>query len=899
MLVAPLMLTAANAPRLCVDFSASPDAALLNAFDVCMVRADAKVNLEATHALGSTCLAQINLFEIPVHSAAADYARELRVPLLLTDKNEIVRMDATHSGWPSVVIRELTKAAAARGFDGFVLTGADSISQDAARAACLRVIEALDAVYPDKQIVLSGGFDLVSEARLHLDGLLITGVERQWDAATKELLPLDAADQQRQEHWIKEGRRLGLKSYVVDFAAPGAVADIQNRAQRIQDLGGIPFFTTPALDGANLGPLRETTRRILVLHSGESRQSFTAAVLHGSLEWLGYHVVYRDINTPDDATIEPSVAGVIFDQTLQATPALQNRLNSLAARLAEQRVPLLLTGMPWSTAESFAVAAKTLNLRGTNAAIRPVTKPILGHADQRVLMDGAGPMQPRTQDFRDLRAPEGSQIWLSVRSQGRTPVTFDQVCITPWGGMWLDSLAPLAGPQVDPMLFLEQWLAGQEIAPVMDVSSQNGHRLLVSHISGAGFMDTSNMAGLALGGEAMLKEVLERCSLPVTVALCEGDVRGWTPAGEKRDALRYQETARAIFALSHVEAASESFSRPLHWASDHFVPGPLNPGVPDPRRSMEREIGGSLAYIHQELLPPNKSVALMLWPQDAVPGTAAVAFARKMGVENFQSMTGTLLPGRTAPTGPVCWGEGTALRTSMVSPRRGKILDAAAAIAEIQRTTEGNWMAPAQVALTFEDALNQDSLQQVKQLLEWCAAQPLRAITAGAYARIVRDAAQTRIMHRAAGHWIIVNEGHARTLRLPASAGVPDLKRSHGISGYTVRGSQLYVHTLGRRRTELVMQSSQPTLSHLHLIKSSAKVEFMEAGERRALLEVFDWRPVAMTFAGLQPGSLCMVNANGGAEYVFADNAGRIEFTVPSCSLVQLKMMPSNHAAMR
>jgi hypothetical protein len=448
------------------------------------------------------------------------------------------------------------------------------------------------------------------------------------------------------------------------------------------------------------------------------------------------------------------------------------------------------------------------------------------------------------------------------------------------------------------MLFLKRWLETQEIAPVVDTTSENGHRLLVSHIGSSGFIETSNAEGLPLAGEVMLKQVLMRYPLPMTVAMCEGDVRGWTPDSEERDALRFQEIARSIYALPQIEAASESMSRPTDWTKEAFSPGPLNPDLPDTRRSVEREIGGSLSYIHQQLLPANKTMALMLWPQDSAPSALAVAFSRKMGVENFQSMPRTSLPGRTPAPSAIAWGSNAGFQTSLINPRQRPTLDAAALIADMQRTNSGQWMAPAQVALTFEDALSEISLREVHKLLDWCTVQPLRPITAGNYARVVRDAAQTQILQVESGHWIIVNEGHARTLRLPATAGLPDLKRSHGIGGYTVRGDQLYIHTLGRNRTELVMKA-QPTLSHLHLIKASAKVEFMEAGERRALLEVADWRPVAMTFAGLQPGGLCMMSSNGSTEYLSADNAGRIEFTAPGRALIQLQVMPSNHAAMR
>src|SRR5687768_8686334 len=100
-------VAAGEAERFGMDLSEKPDAQALGAFNVCVIRPGAKIDLEALHAVGTNCLAQIDLVEVPVGSAAAREAESLGVPLLESGKTGIVRMDPLHHGWLTVVARVL------------------------------------------------------------------------------------------------------------------------------------------------------------------------------------------------------------------------------------------------------------------------------------------------------------------------------------------------------------------------------------------------------------------------------------------------------------------------------------------------------------------------------------------------------------------------------------------------------------------------------------------------------------------------------------------------------------------------------------------------------------------------------------------------------------------------
>lgn len=878
---------AAPQTRLLVDLSKKPDSWGLSAFDLCILRADADADFEAAHALGNKCLARMSLFEVASNSPAALLAQQLGVPLLEGSVRGMSRLDATHPRWASVVVHEMVEVAAERGFDGVVLSELETISQDAERAAVLRVLAILKATYPDKLLFIEGGFDLLSEARRHLDGILFME-----QAGEKETLRL--------ERRIHESTRLGVQSYVLAFADPEQPAAIASRTDRIRELGGVPFFTTTALTGVNLGPLDEITRRVLVLHSGEARESFTARVLHGSLEWLGYQISYEDAGKSARADLQPAHIGVnavILDQSLKLSAERQKNLAELVVSLAGRQVPLLLTGQPWQKAEDWQAVAAALGLQGSGREVS-APKEAAMHQVEAALLLNQGTLKPRTHGWRDLQAPAGARVLISVQSAGKKGPVFDQAFLTNWGGMWLDSLALEAGPQMNPLPFLESWLSAQTVAPVADTTCMDGRRLLVSQITAEGFADTASLPGLPLASEVMLERVLMRYALPFTVAVCEGDIRGFTPGHDKRESMRLQEAARTIFNLGQVEASSYSYSQPTSWAGTAQPFGALNASAPAGKPGMEREIAGSLAFIHQQLLKEDRSMALMNWPQGSMPSAAAVAFSRRMGVENVETVSLPGFPGHLSAPAARSWGADEHFETLLIQTRQGRGLDAAAAIAEAQRTCQQRWLSPVQVTLSFQDAANEASLKQVGQLLDWCASQPLQAITASQYARLSRDAAHTRIFQTGPARWIIVNAGHARTLRLPAGAGVPDLARCTGVSGYVQQGDQLYIHTLGLRRTELVLRTD-PVREHLRLASASASVRYLEAGSSRALLQVSDSRPVEMTFAGITPGSICQMVANGKPDYLMADTAGRIEFIVPSQATVQLNVLPTHKSAMR
>jgi hypothetical protein len=878
--------------RLLVDLSLKPAPQGLSAFDLCVLRVDAQVDLEAAHALGNVCLARVPLFEVTAESGAADLARQLGVPLLAGQGKGKLHLDATHPGWPQVVVHELVETAAERGFDGVVFCQLEQISQDAVRAAVLETLALVKRAYPDKRLFIEGGFDLVSEARLSLDGILFVDEKGR-----------DEGDELRLGKRLRECRRLGVQPYVVAFADPEQPGEVPVRAAWIREQGGVPFFTTPELEGVNLGPLEEVERRVLVLHTGEARESYTARVLHGSLEWLGWQVRYQQAAAVQGAEAWPgqhgSIQAVILDQTLNVGQEQQHSLAEMVVGLVRQQVPVLLTGLPWEREADWAAVCAALGIRGGGRPVELRTPASLRVAEGGLLAR-QGSSTPRTTGLREVRcAAADAQVLLSVvAGEGDA---YDQVWLASWGGMWLDPLAVELGPQLNPLLFLEKWLKRQPVLPVMDTASLDGRRLLVTQVQAEGFAAITEQPGLPLAGEVMLEKVLARYALPFSVALNEADLRGWSPGADARQAARLHEAARGIFELGHVEPVSAGLARPTGWQGSEPMAAILGADAPTLRIDLVREVAGSLAYLHRQCLPAGRSMAAFAWPEGCLPGTEAANFSRQVGVENLLTWPrGATLSLGLPALAPQSWNLGNSVCAILPPPpRQGTLRHAGAEIASLQQgSLNGRWLSPALISLSFHDVVRSQDLEQVGRLLDWCASQPFHAITAGQYARLVRDARQTRIYQTGSARWIIVNEGQARTLRLPASAGVPDLERSTGVVGYSRQGDQIYIHTLGLRRTELVLRA-EPQRGYLRLASASGDMRYLVAGGSRAIFQVSHPRPVELAFEGIPPGTVCQILANGAPEYPIADTSGRVEFTVPSQATVQVRLLPGQTAAMR
>lgn len=852
-----------------VDLSTRPDARSLAAFDLCVLNPQAEVEMEPGHALGNHYYALLDVAHFRTGSKAAMLSASRKMASKPVDgQSQLRSIDLTDERWVSWVIESMADPAAQKGFDGFVLSLGAEQATPAARVAVLSLATALGQRYHDKPLLLDlrmgHGIDAVHVAK----GFLALGVfTREGKDGGMEWVPL--AETQRVLRSIRTVQMQGMRVFGVDYAAADDRPACREAAQRLISAGVLPFITTPALSGVNLGPLEESSRRVLVLHGWDEKHvgekpapaatTTTARVLGHSLEWLGCELKYRTASGTKFLPEDHDFCAVILDPGLILSAEQQRMLASWLPSLQARKIPLLLTSIPWTDSAALHMAMQHLSMGGSTKPAPRLTK-IQVVAMDSSLLGTNGRVSPRSLGFLDLTAPAEAHVVLSqsgLDAMGGEH-RFDQAFLTTWGGAWIEPAAAAAPTQFNLPAFLARWMDAAQSGPVPDTTTREGRRVFYSHIDGTGFSTPSTLPGLPLCSEVLRDQILSRYLLPVTVSVCEAELRAWLPGQQATEAARLEHVARSLFEMPQIQAASNSLSRPATWTAGADISSSLNERANTARHDLPREIAGSMSYVHRRLLPTGKSVSLMLWPAKAAPGAEALEYCRAMGIENLQAGAG-----------------------ATVSP------DVAARLE------------PAALRFSFADARTEAGVAALGKAFDACASEPLHAITAATYAASVRDARNTRVLSAGADRWIILNGGQCRTLRLPATAGVPDMARCQGVSGYHVRAGQLYIHTMGRQRTDLVLTHNAPS-QHLHLSECSTEVEFLELNSRRATFQVCDLRPVEIVLAGFEPRGQCAYLENGRPYTAHADAQGIVRLDLTCRATVSLQSLPpAANAAMR
>jgi len=308
-------------------------------------------------------------------------------------------------------------------------------------------------------------------------------------------------------------------------------------------------------------------------------------------------------------------------------------------------------------------------------------------------------------------------------------------------------------------------------------------------------------------------------------------------------------------------------------------------------------------------------VEVFLWSGNCRPGEEALRLVREMGLENMNggnTIVSRLYPG-IAGIAPrvVQWGSELQINAANQNefmyangwngPFYGGFADV---VDTFERTETPRRIKPVNVYYHFYSATSLSALRALEKIYRWCEEQPLHPVTALQFAQMTKDAYRTRVYELGVRHWLLANEGHLRSYRLPASAGRPIMDQCQGVTGWTEHAGSIYIHTNGQPRVELKLGDARPeppapAEAHLFLASSTAEIEFQQLAAWKAQFHTRSLRAVTVEFGGLPAGATCAVTINQVASQVSADAKGRLTLSLPPDAVVTLDADRSRYALLR
>ncbi len=259
--VAGAATAAQPAGRLYINYSRMPPAQDLLACDLCLLDPNAKADLHPGQALGHRFLAYLSLVELAKGSPVEAAAKKHGVPFVGTNEAWASRvMDVTSQAWHDFVLEEAATALA-KGYDGWFLDTADAASRTAvftdtakSRQAVMAMVQELHRRWPDRQIIINRGFELLHGLASAINGVLVESVFQSFDPATRHFRAVSPPDSQWLIARIREAQALKLPVYAVDYVAPADRTLAEETLRRLQALKCVGLITTPALNGQIVAP---------------------------------------------------------------------------------------------------------------------------------------------------------------------------------------------------------------------------------------------------------------------------------------------------------------------------------------------------------------------------------------------------------------------------------------------------------------------------------------------------------------------------------------------------------------------------------------------------------------------------------------------------------------------
>jgi len=724
------------------------------------------------------------------------------------------------------------------------------------REGLVDLIKTFHQRYPESKLILNRGFEVIDDVHQLIEAVVIESLF--WGMSGNDLTYAEVSKEDRA--WLKAKieklHTYKLPVIVVDYIPFNEKRKIKSTINSIEKLGAIPYIGDRHLMRFGYSSKNALKREVLLLYddtefdgSDNDDKVYSTAFhqLSTPLEYMGYIPVLKPVTRwklhPED--IDRYAGAVVWltgTYTMKHPKAFMRQMK----RLYESGIKLLI--LDSMEAERHKALFKRLKIAVKEAPSAKRTKLLYDKAYMGFEIDPF--------------IPSGFPIFHCKKSQPLCQVKYGKeksllAAITPWGGYAFEGTIMTNIKEQDlwianPFRLLRDTLRLPQL-PVPDVTTENGRRLLFSHIDGDGIMNRAEWDSERFSGEVLYEKIFSYYPIPISVSIIEGET---APYGlYPKLSARLEEIARKIFALPNIEPATHTYTHPFYWGK--IVNGKLDSKYHLKVKnyhnfSVDREIGGSLHYINSQLSPKGKKGCTVFWSGDCLPRESTLAYIYQ---NDFLQING----GDTTITNRDPW-------LSLVAPlglQRGNFYQVFTG-AQNENVFTHDWLGPfwgfKKVVQTFKltnaprrlkpidiyyhlySGSKRASLKALHFVYDWAISQDVMPIYTSEYIPKVMDY-YALSMAKEGEKWLLCGTRALKTVRIPSSYYV-DFNRSVGIVGEKQYLKDRYVHLDTHERQLLQLQKVRGKESYL--VDANGRAVYYKKEGKQSVVQLHAHVPLQM-----------------------------------------------------
>ncbi len=749
-------------------------------------------------------------------------------------------VDISNPAWRKFFLDEVVEPLWKAGYRGFFLDTLDSYQLGAKKEDLPRMEEALAETireiknrHPEVRLILNRGFEVLDRVKDVTFAIAAESLYQNFDPNTGKYGEVKENDRQWLLSKFAEVRKAGLPVIAIDYVPPSNRVLARKTAEKIRKDGFIPWVTDKDISSLGVGSVEVLPRKILGLYDGSEATDPVETKLQRfavmPLNYLGYQVELHDINNS-------LPQGVLAGRYAGVVAWLNSDKSGNKSGLLKWVLKHKSDGLPLVFLDRFGLSpqlfAKEMGGRFQSAFVQSKKVKILKHGDEVGFEIKAMPGRERIIPVIFDR----SQPWLSLG--GDKGVSGEAVAITPWGGYALEPFV-IDGtvnekPRwvIDPFAFFTKALR-LEILPAPDTTTENGVRLLLSHIDADGFESRVERPDAPYAAAELREKILKKYRIPTTYSVITSTLgdRGHN----KKEAPALQTEAREIFKLPWIEAGSHTFSHPFYWQNTETAKQGYDAQyleIPGYNYNVDAEISGSAAFIDKNLLPPGKKTLLIQWSGDCAPDLDALAASYSASLRNINGGDTLITETNKTITAVAPLGIFKGGWFQIFAPNQneniytngwtGPFYGYRRVIETFRLTDSPRRLKPINIYYHTFSVTKEASRRALEDVYDWALAQKPNPIFTSEYVDKVLDFNST-VIARSGDGWLIRNAGCLKEFRIPKSAGYPDLTKSRRIAGFSDFNDQRYIHLAPGGEAYLKLTEKPPILPYLYTGQSTLK----------------------------------------------------------------------------